>query len=193
VGGDFYQILQLAGGGALIAIGDVSGKGMPAAMMVSLLLGTLHALAETTTSPGQLLAGLNRLVLGRNHGGFTTCLILRIGEDGVATFANAGHISPYRDGEELQCENGLPLGLVAGASYAEASFKLSEGEQLTLVTDGVVEARNAAGELFGFERTAACTGGTAEAIAQSAQGFGQDDDITVLTVERQGTGNREKA
>jgi hypothetical protein len=184
VGGDFYQILPLADGGALIAIGDVSGKGMPAAMMVSLLVGTLHALAETTTSPGQLLAGLNRLVLGRSHGGFTTCLILHMGADGAATFANAGHISPYRNGEELICENGLPLGLVAEASYAEASFKLSEGEQLTLVTDGVVEARNRAGDLFGFERTAACTRRTAEAIAQKAQAFGQDDDITVLTVAR---------
>jgi serine phosphatase RsbU (regulator of sigma subunit) len=107
-----------------------------------------------------------------------------MGADGAATFANAGHISPYRNGEELICENGLPLGLVAGASYAEASFKLSEGEQLTLVTDGVVEARNRAGDLFGFERTAACTRRTAEAIAQKAQAFGQDDDITVLTVAR---------
>jgi serine phosphatase RsbU (regulator of sigma subunit) len=188
VGGDFYQILPLADGGSLIAIGDVSGKGMPAAMMVSLLVGTLHALVETTTSPGQLLAGMNRLVLGRSHGGFTTCLILRVGADGTATFANAGHISPYRNGQELQCENGLPLGLVAEASYAETRFELGEGEQLTLLTDGVVEARNVGGELFGFERTSACTAGTAETIARSAQGFGQDDDITVLTVERQGIG-----
>jgi len=184
VGGDFYQILPLPNGGALIAIGDVSGKGMPAAMMVSLLVGTLHALVETTTSPGELLSGLNRLVQGRSHGGFTTCLILRIAPDSTVTFANAGHISPYCQGKELPCDNGLPLGLVAANSYAESSFLLSAGEQLTLLTDGVIEARNGAGELFGFDRTAANASLTAEAIAQQAQAFGQDDDITVLTVER---------
>lgn len=184
VGGDFYQILPLSNGGVLIAIGDVSGKGMPAAMMVSLLVGTLHALAETTSSPGQLLAGLNRLVLGRSHGGFTTCLILRIAPDGTVTFANAGHISPYCQGNEVPCDNGLPLGLAADGSYPESSFLLSAGEQLTLVTDGVVEARNGAGELFGFDRTAAKASLTAEAIAQQAQAFGQDDDITVLTIAR---------
>jgi hypothetical protein len=187
VGGDFYQILPLVDGGALIAIGDVSGKGMPAAMMVSLLVGTLHALVETTTSPGQLLAGLNRLVQGRSHGGFTTCLILRIAPDGAVTFANAGHISPYFHGKELPCEDGLPLGLVAANSYPESSFLLSAGEQLTLLTDGVIEARNGAGELFGFDRTAANASLTAEAIAQQAQAFGQDDDITVLTVVRMAT------
>jgi serine phosphatase RsbU (regulator of sigma subunit) len=187
VGGDFYQILPLVDGGALIAIGDVSGKGMPAAMMVSLLAGTLHALVETTTSPGQLLAGLNRLVQGRSHGGFTTCLILRIAPDGAVTFANAGHISPYLLGKELVCENGLPLGLVAAGSYPESSFDLRAREQLTLLTDGVVEARNGAGELFGFDRTAANASLTAEAIAQQAQAFGQDDDITVLTVARMAT------
>ena len=181
VGGDFFQILPMPEGGALIAIGDVSGKGMPAAMMVSLLVGTLHALVETTASPGQLLAGLNRLVQGRSHDGFTTCLILRVEADGVVTFANAGHISPYRNGIEVECENGLPLGLVAGTAYAEASLELN-GEQLTLVTDGVVEARNDAGKLFGFERTASISSNTAEAIAQAAQAFGQEDDITVLTV-----------
>jgi serine phosphatase RsbU (regulator of sigma subunit) len=114
VGGDFYQILPLADGAVLIAIGDVSGKGMPAAMTVSLLVGTLHALVETTKNPGQLLAGLNRLTQARSHGGFTTCLILRIEANGAVTFANAGHISPYLNGLEIDCENGLPLGVAAG-------------------------------------------------------------------------------
>jgi serine phosphatase RsbU (regulator of sigma subunit) len=185
VGGDFYQILPLVDGGVLIAIGDVSGKGMPAAMMVSLLVGTLHALVETTTSPGQLLAGLNRLTQARSHGGFTTCLILRVKSEGRATFANAGHISPYCNGVEVDCENGFPLGLVAGTLYPESSFQLHAGDQLTLVTDGVVEARNQAGDLFGFDRTAAVSSDSAEAISQAAQAFGQDDDITVLTIRSQ--------
>lgn len=185
VGGDFFQILPLPGGGALIGIGDVSGKGMPAAMMVSMLVGTLHALVEMTTSPGQLLAGLNRLTQGRSHGGFTTCMILRVETSGTVTFANAGHISPYCNGREMHSENGLPLGLVASAAYAESSFELREGEQLTLVTDGVVEARNNAGELFGFARTAAIAAESAESIARQAQRFGQEDDITVLSLARE--------
>jgi len=184
VGGDFFQILPIKDRGVLIAIGDVSGKGMPAAMMVSLLVGTLHALLETTASPSLLLAGLNRCIEGRSHGGFTTCLILRVDAEGALTYASAGHLSPYCNGQELRCQNGLPLGLVAGTIYAESSFELRDGEQITLMTDGVVEARDGTGELFGFDRTAACASRSAEAIAQAAQAFGQEDDITVLTVTR---------
>jgi serine phosphatase RsbU (regulator of sigma subunit) len=78
----------------------------------------------------------------------------------------------------------LPLGLAADTTYAECFFKLAPGEQLTLLTDGVVEAREKTGALFGFERTAAISTHPAEAIAAAAQAFGQDDDITVLTVSR---------
>lgn len=184
VGGDFYQILPVAEGGALVAIGDVSGKGMPAAMMVSLLVGALHALVETTTSPGKLLDGLNRLVQGRGHGGFTTCLILHVSADGAVRFANAGHISPYRQGKELPGENGLPLGLVADITYPESTFTLNAGEELMLMSDGVAEAQDAEGRLFGFDRIdeMLCNGITASALANAAQDFGQEDDITVLTV-----------
>ena len=185
VGGDFFQIIPTPTGGVLIAIGDVSGKGMPAAMMVSLLVGTLHALAESTTSPAQLLSGLNRRVLGRNSGGFTTCLILRADTDGTLTIANAGHIAPYLDGHELPVENGLPLGLVAQSAYSESTCRLHPEQQLTLVTDGVVEARSKTRELFGFERTAALSTRSVESIAHTAQSFGQDDDITVLTLNLQ--------
>jgi len=182
VGGDFFQILPQRDGGVLIAIGDVSGKGMPAAMLVSFLVGALHALSRTCTRPAELLSGLNESVRRRSSGGFTTCLILLIGADGKLAFANAGHISPYRNGEELATEGGLPLGLVAESNYAESRLQLFEGDQITLLTDGVVEARNTAGELFGFERTAAISAEPAELIATQAQEFGQDDDITVLTV-----------
>ena len=184
VGGDFFQIIPLSHAGALIAIGDVSGKGMPAAMMVSLLVGAFHALAKTTASPAQLLAGLNESVQGRSRGGFTTCLILHIEANGTMTFANAGHISPYRNGQELSCENGLPLGLVEESDYRESTVQLDPGDQLTLLTDGVVEARDEKGDLFGFERTAAISNQSAEEIARAAQHFGQDDDITVLTLAR---------
>lgn len=184
VGGDFFQILPLSGSGVLVVIGDVSGKGMPAAMTVSLLVGTVRTLAHYTQSPGEILAAMNQRMLSRSHGGFTTCLVLRADPDGKLTVANAGHIAPYLDGEELPLENGLPLGLAAETIYAESTFKLEANQQLTLLTDGVVEARDKTGALFGFERTASIANQPAEAIASAAQSFGQDDDITALTLQR---------
>ena len=182
VGGDFFQILPLPNGGVLIAIGDVSGKGMPAAMTVSLLIGTLLTLSESIDSPAQLLAGLNHRAISRSSSGFTTCLILRIARDGAFTVANAGHLPPYLNGKEIACDNNLPLGLVPGVEYAETRLQLNANEQLTLLTDGILEATNATGELFGFDRTAAVSIGSAERISQAAQAWGQEDDITVLTI-----------
>ncbi len=184
VGGDFFQIIPVASGGVLVVIGDVSGKGMPAAMMVSLLVGTLRTLAHYTQSPGAMMAAMNQRLIGRSHGGFTTCLVLRADPDGTLTMANAGHISPYLAGKELTLETGLPLGIVWSPAYVETTFQIAEGEQLTMVTDGVVEAREASGALFGFERTAAISAASAEVVMNAAQAFGQDDDITVLTLTR---------
>jgi len=184
VGGDFFQILSAEHDAVLLCIGDVSGKGMPAAMTVALLVGTLRTLAHYTQSPGEILAAMNQRMLGRSRGGFTTCLILLAAADGTVTVANAGHIAPYLNGRELPLENGLPLGLVAESTYTESTFRQEENEQITLVTDGVVEARAASGELFGFERTASIAAQSAESISKAAQGFGQDDDITVLTLIR---------
>jgi hypothetical protein len=186
VGGDFFQILPLGGGGVLTVIGDVSGKGMPAAMTVSLLVGTVRTLAHYTKSPGEILSAMNRFMLARSSGGFTTCLVLCCDANGKLTVANAGHIAPYLAGKELPIENGLPLGLAAGATYPECSFQLAPGQQLTLLTDGVVEARDREGALLGFERSAALSIQPAEAIASTAQAFGQDDDITVLTLSYAG-------
>jgi Stage II sporulation protein E (SpoIIE) len=185
VGGDFFQIVQLPDSAALVAIGDVSGKGMPAALTVSLVVGVLQTAAETTVSPATILTTLNRRLKGRLPGGFTTCLILCIDRNGFATAANAGHISPFVNGRELPIESGLPLGLIADAVYDESAFKLGLKDQVTLMTDGVVEARNAQGELFGFERTAALAGSSAVSIAEAAKGFGQEDDITVLCLTRE--------
>ncbi len=184
VGGDFFQILPIKNGGVLVAIGDVSGKGMPAAMTVSLLVGTFRTLAHYTQSPGEILAAMNQRMLARSNGGFTTCLVLRADAGGKLTVANAGHVGPYLQGKELVLENGLPLGLSAETSYVEFVFQLRPNEQFTLVTDGVVEARDKAGALFGFDRTAAMSRQSADQIANAAELFGQDDDITVLTVQR---------
>ena len=94
--------------------------------------------------------------------------------------ANAGHIPPYRHGEELQVDSGLPLGIVADVEYSEIEFHLKPGDTLTLISDGVVEAMNADGELYGFERTRHISTQPANIIAAAAQAFGQEDDITVL-------------
>ena len=182
VGGDFYQVVQTQGGGVLAVIGDVSGKGMPAAMTVSLLVGTFRTLAHYTQSPGEILEAMNQRMIGRNSGGFTTCLVLRAEVDGRLVVANAGHIPPYVDGQELALEHGLPLGLSPESAYGETILQLAPIAQITLVTDGVVEARNASGELFGFDRTRQISRQSAEEMADIAVCFGQDDDITVLTI-----------
>jgi sigma-B regulation protein RsbU (phosphoserine phosphatase) len=184
VGGDFFQILGAGNGGVLAVIGDVSGKGMPAAMTVSLLVGTVRTLAHYTQSPGEILAAMNQRMLARSNGGFTTCLVLRADASGTLTVANAGHISPYLAGKELALSNGLPLGLAADAIYSESTFQLPPDEQLTLLSDGVVEARSDKGELLGFDRLARLSLNSAAEIADTAKAFGQDDDITVLTLAR---------
>jgi serine phosphatase RsbU (regulator of sigma subunit) len=125
---------------------------------------------------------MNRRMLSRSRGGFTTCIVLRIESQGAMTVANAGHLAPYLAGQEIAVENGFPLGISAEATYTDGSMQLPAGVQLTLYSDGVVEARARSGELFGFDRAAGLSMQAAEVIAQTAQNFGQEDDITVLTV-----------
>ncbi len=186
VGGDFFQVIPLAGGGVLAVVGDVSGKGIPAALTVALIVGTLRTLAETTTSPAEILAGLNRRLVGRSAG-FTTCLAVRILPDGEATLASAGHLNPYLNSpdaapNEVTSTIGLPLGLAAEAEYSDLRLAMQPGETLTMLSDGVVEARNTSGELLGFERARTLSAHPADQIAQAAESFGQEDDITVLSV-----------
>jgi hypothetical protein len=124
VGGDFFQVIPLESGGALIAVGDVSGKGMPAAMTVSLLVGTFRTLAHYTHRPSEILGSMNRRMLSRSQGGFTTCVVLRIEPQGTVIVANAGHLAPYLAGQEIAVENGLPLGITAETDYPEVSIQL---------------------------------------------------------------------
>ena len=182
VGGDFFQLIPIERGGLLAVVGDVSGKGMPAAMTVSLLVATFRTLAHYTASPREILAAMNQRMLARSNGGFTTCLVLRVDPDGTLTVANAGHLPPYCNGEELTVESDLPLGLHGESTYEEAKFELQAGAQLTLLTDGVVEARSRTGELFGFARTKTLSRRSAAQIMREACAFGQEDDITVLTI-----------
>lgn len=186
VGGDFFQIIPLADRSTLVVLGDVSGKGMKAAMNVSLIIGTLRTLAEFDSQPVSILSGLNRSMIGRLQGGFVTALIFRIDPGGDCCLANAGHLSPFLNGTELKMEAALPLGIVAEAEYLQQCFTMNPGNCLTIYTDGVLEACNEQKELYGFERLRGLLGSrpTAETIAQTARSFGQEDDITVLTIRR---------
>ncbi|HET9088150.1 MAG TPA: PP2C family protein-serine/threonine phosphatase, partial [Acidobacteriaceae bacterium] len=186
LGGDFYQVIPLPDSGALVALGDVSGKGLKAAMVVSLIVGTLRTLVDYTQEPAEILRGLNRRLIGRTSGGFATCVVLRTEANGDAVLANAGHLAPYRDGQELPVGGSLPLGIVPDAEYDDLAFHLQENETIMFYTDGIVEARNSQGQLFGFDRVRELSGADSSAvqIVDAASAFGQEDDITVLTLTR---------
>lgn len=171
-------------GATLVVVGDVSGKGLKAAMTGTLAMGALRALAGEGFGPGAVLTRLNRQLADSGSEGFVTCLCARMTPNGEVTVANAGHLPPYRNGEEMLLEPDVPLGLAPVEKYAEYAFRLEEGDRLTLLSDGVVEARDARGELFGFERTRAISRETADAIAEAALRYGQADDITVLALTR---------
>ena len=181
VGGDFYQLIPGDDGSLLLVAGDVSGKGLQAAMLVATVVGALGNLSSRR--PAQVLTHLNASLRGKSRGGFVTCCSALFHPDGTVQAANAGHLSPYLDGCEVGLEPGLPLGVATDAEYAETSFDLNTG-RLTFLSDGVVEAANGKGELFGFERTREISGKLASEIAEAAKAWGQNDDITVVTVRR---------
>jgi len=191
VGGDFFQVLPLKDDSMLIVVGDVSGKGLQAAMNASTLVGALRN--ELSSDPATVLNRLNNVLLGATQGqgavpnlkaaaSFATCVCARVYPDGTMIIANAGHLHPYRDGRELDLAADLPLGVVPDIQYEQATFELKVGDRLIFLSDGVVEATNAHGELFGFERTQQVSNESARYIAQTAKRFGQNDDITVVSM-----------
>jgi hypothetical protein len=191
VGGDFFQVLPLKDDSLLIVVGDVSGKGLQAAMNSSTLVGALRN--ELSHDPATVLEHLNHVLIGAvsSPGAvpeldaapcFATCLCARVYPDGALVIANAGHLGPYRDGREIELLPGLPLGVIADSQYEQSTFQLNQGDRLVFLSDGVVEATSPEGELFGFERTQQVSNEPARYIAQTAQRFGQTDDITVLSI-----------
>jgi len=185
VGGDFYHVQPTPGGGLLVVVGDVAGKGLTAAMNVSMLIGALRR--STDLSPAAILAGLNRVVAGSQS--FTTCLAAYFGPQGELTLSSAGHLPPYLNSQEVALPGGLPLGALPECSWDEVRLFLHPGDRLLLLSDGVVEARRPSGELFGFDRVHNLSNQSAFYIADAASDFGQEDDITVLTVRRLDTNN----
>jgi serine phosphatase RsbU (regulator of sigma subunit) len=203
VGGDYYGLFAHAGGRAGLALGDVAGKGMPAALMMMALHARVSVLAE---DPGDLGGFLSRL----NKATCTDCPPNRFitfffcvldGATGELAYANAGHNPPIlvrASGEAALLEGGGPvLGILKMAPYREMRTELCSGDLLALYTDGVTEATNAAGEEFGEERlmeelkrlrrqpAAAIIGGVQAAVAEFAAGAPQADDITLVIAKRE--------
>jgi serine phosphatase RsbU (regulator of sigma subunit) len=194
VGGDFFYVAPAPDGSITAIAGDVSGKGITAAMRVAMILGALRR--ETSHDPAQILHALNETLFTRPSPstlsgqafsspaqlGFTTAVCVRIALNGHFTLANAGHINPYQSGREIETPPALPLGLVPDQTFERISGHLAPGQTLVLLSDGVPEARATNGELYGFDRLTKLTLPSATNIAQAAQNFGQEDDITVLSL-----------
>jgi len=164
----------------LVVIGDVAGKGLKAAMNVSMVMGALRRV--TDRDPARILESLNRVLLGSES--FTTCQAAWFGANGEVVISNAGHLPPYLNSQEVTLPGGLPLGVLAGNTYEDVRLYLHPGDRLLFMSDGVVEARQSSGELFGFDRVHNLSNQSAFYIADAAREFGQEDDITVLAVRR---------
>ena len=187
VGGDFYQVMPLQNGGMVVLLGDVSGKGLRAAMVVSMLVGAARSIVKETSDPAEILTRLNRELVGNLKSGFATCICIMADIHGAVAIANAGHLSPWRNSDEIAVPGTLPLGITADAQYSGQNLQLTPGDTLTLLSDGVVEARSKRDHsLFGFTRlhTLFATMPSAESIYYEAKQFGQEDDISVLSIRR---------
>lgn len=188
VGGDFFQIIPDSHDGSLLIVaGDVTGKGLQAGMLVAMLVGAIRTESTHTSAPARILSVLNSRLHGREPAQ-ATCLALQIAADGTAILANAGHLPPYLNGEPIEIEGSLPLGAIETAQPSVVEFQLKLNDRLVLVSDGIVEATNANGTLFGFERLQALLRNAQSAgeVASAAQRFGQEDDISVISITNKG-------
>jgi predicted ester cyclase len=199
VGGDFYDFHLLSEGKLGLAVGDATGKGVPAALVMSTTCGMLRLAAQSLSTPAKMLQRVNdALFPSIPPNMFVTCFycILDL-KRGSLTFANAGHDLPYvqrggGEAEELRAR-GMPLGLMPGMSYEEKEIVLEAGEAALFYTDGLVEAHNPQGEMFGFPRLRALISehdeeGRLEGFLMEelnsfvGEGWEQEDDITLLTL-----------
>jgi serine phosphatase RsbU (regulator of sigma subunit)/predicted ester cyclase len=201
VGGDFYDFFELDEGRVGVAVGDATGKGIPAALAVTASSSMLRAVAQDLSySPGEVLGRVNETLLARIPPNmFVTCFYAVLNpESGLLRYANAGHDLPYLwhggDAEELRAR-GMPLGLMPGMSYEEKEIVLHAGEAVLFYSDGLVEAHDPNGEMFGFPRLRGLVaehgqgGSLEEALLEELysfvrEGWEQEDDITLLTLRR---------
>src|SRR5215216_509944 len=202
VGGASYTFFELKDGRVGLVVGDATGKGVPAALVVTATYSMLRAVAQTlgSFSPGELLAQVNETLLARIPPNmFVTCFYCVLDpNNGSLSYANAGHDLPYlhRNGtaEELRAR-GMPLGLMPGMGYEEKETILEAGESVLFYSDGLVEAHDPTGEMFGFQRLRALVAQHGEERTLGnllleelysfvGEGWEQEDDITLLTLRR---------
>jgi serine phosphatase RsbU (regulator of sigma subunit)/predicted ester cyclase len=204
VGGDFYDFHLLSEGQVGLVVGDATGKGVPAALVMSTTCGMLQAVSQasdsSSSSPGEVLKRVNEALTVRIPPNmFVTCFYAILEpESGRLSYANAGHDLPYLycngDAEELRAR-GMPLGLMPGMSYEEKQIELDIGEGVFFYSDGLVEAHEPNGEMFGFPRLRELIAEHGEERALGdflleqlhlfvGEGWEQEDDITLLTLQR---------
>ena len=202
VGGDFYDFHLLSEGRLGLVVGDATGKGVPAALVMSTTLGMLQLAAQSSSSssPGEVLERVNETLLARIPANmFVTCFYCILDPNSShLVYANAGHDPPYfqRSGnaEELRAR-GMPLGLMPGMDYEEKEIVLDAGEVALFYSDGLVEAHDPQGEMFGFPRLRALVvdhaeeGTLGDFLLEALYSFvgeswEQEDDITLLTLRR---------
>ena len=201
VGGDFYDFLELKEGQLGLIVGDATGKGVPAALVMASTRSMLRAVAQGSESPGDVLRRVNdSLVTDIPANMFVTCFYAILDpESGTLRYANAGHDLPYLrrvggDAEELRAR-GMPLGLMPGMNYEQKEIVLEGGEAALFYSDGLVEAHDPKGEMFGFPRLRALIAehGEEQALGDFLleelytfveEGWEQEDDITLLTLRR---------
>jgi len=198
VGGDFYDFHLLSDGRLGLVVGDATGKGVPAALVMSTTCGMLRLAAQSYSSPGEMLQRVNEALFPSIPANmFVTCFYAILDpSSGSFTYANAGHDLPYLrrggDAEELRAR-GMPLGLMPGMSYEEKETLLQAGDTTLFYSDGLVEAHDPKGEMFGFPRMRALMaehGGERslgdflieELYSFTGEDWEQEDDITLLTV-----------
>jgi serine phosphatase RsbU (regulator of sigma subunit)/predicted ester cyclase len=202
VGGDFYDFHLLPDGRLGVVVGDATGKGVPAALVMSTTCGMLQLAAQAlgSSSPGEVLAQVNEALVARiPQNMFVTCFYAILDPHSSSlSYANAGHDLPYLqrrgEAEELRAR-GMPLGLMPGMGYEEKEIVLDCGEAALFYSDGLVEAHDPKGEMFGFPRLRALIAGGGEEGALGdflmrelysfvGEGWEQEDDITLLTLRR---------
>jgi serine phosphatase RsbU (regulator of sigma subunit) len=200
VGGDFFDFLEFEDGRVGLVVGDATGKGMPAALVMATTRGMLRAVVQSLGSPGEVLARVNdALVTDIPPNMFVTCLYAILEpESGRLSYANAGHDLPYvrhgSDAEELRAR-GMPLGLMPGMNYEEKEIILQVGQSALFYSDGLVEAHDPTGEMFGFPRLRELVAehGEERSLGEVllkelysfvGEGWEQEDDITLLTLRR---------
>jgi predicted ester cyclase len=200
VGGDFYDFHPLSEGRLGLVVGDATGKGVPAALVMSTTCGMLRLAAQSSSSPGEMLQRVNETLFPYIPSNmFVTCFYAILEpESGRLSYANAGHDLPYLhrngDTEELRAR-GMPLGLMPKMSYEEKETILHSGEAALFYSDGLVEAHDPRGEMFGFPRLRALIAEHGEERSLGdflmeelysfvEEGWEQEDDITLLTLRR---------